>query len=75
MPHSRPMPSIGPRCHEPRIRDRGHDWRIVYRTDLDAVVILEVFAKTTPQTPKSVINACRERLRRYDEVATNTETQ
>ena len=34
--------------------------------DANAVVILEVFVKVTRATPKSVIEACRERLRRYD---------
>lgn len=67
LPHSRPMPSVGPRCHELRVLDRGHQWRILYRLDSDAIVILEVFAKTTPQTPRTVIDACRERLRGYDE--------
>src|SRR5437764_9204531 len=47
LPHSRPMPSIGARCHELRIRDEEHYWRIVYRIDPDAVVIVDVFAKTT----------------------------
>ncbi len=47
MPHSRPMPSIGPRCHELRIQDQSKTWRIVYRRDSDAIVIAEVFAKTT----------------------------
>jgi len=61
------MPSVGPRCHELRVLDRGHQWRILYRLDSDAIVILEVFAKTTPQTPRTVIDACRERLRGYDE--------
>ncbi len=45
MPHSRPMPSIGRRCHELRIPDKGVSWRIVYRNDSDAIVILEVFSK------------------------------
>jgi phage-related protein len=45
LPHSRPMPSIGNRCHELRILDEGVTWRIVHRLDDDAVVILEVFAK------------------------------
>lgn len=40
MAHSRPMPSIGRRCHELRIVDRGTSWRIMYRTDPDAVLIL-----------------------------------
>ncbi len=66
LPHSRPMPSIGPRCHELRINDRNGTWRIMYRVDLDAVVILEVFRKTTARTPLSVIDTCKRRLRMYD---------
>ncbi len=66
MPHSRPMPVVGPRCHELRIRDAEADWRIVYRADADAVVILAVFRKTTRATPKPVIDACIRRLREYD---------
>jgi phage-related protein len=66
MPHSRPMPSIGPRCHELRVRDATKDWRIVYRIDADALVIADVFPKTTRQTPKPVIDTCKARLARYD---------
>jgi phage-related protein len=69
MPHSRPMPSIGLWCHELRVRDERHNWRIVYRIDADAIPILEVFAKTTRQTPKTVIDTCQRRLRLYDEAA------
>jgi phage-related protein len=67
MPHSRPMPSIGVRCHELRVRDEQHSWRIMYRLDPDAIVILEVFAKTTRQTPTKVVEDCKRRLTRYDE--------
>jgi phage-related protein len=66
MPHSRPMPVVGPRCHELRVRDAGADWRIVYRLDSDAVVILEVFTKKTRATPKTVIDACTRRQGEYD---------
>lgn len=66
MPYSRPMPTIGPRCHELRLNDRGTTWRIIYRIDPDAVVILEVFQKQTSQTPQRVIDVCRQRLSRYD---------
>ena len=66
LPHSRPMPSIGRRCHELRITDKDHTWRIVYRTDPDAIVILEVFAKATRETPQSVIDTCKQRLRQYN---------
>jgi phage-related protein len=38
----------------------------VYRIDGDAVVIAEVFAKTTQQTPKSIIDVCKRRLTLYD---------
>ncbi|HEX9641830.1 MAG TPA: type II toxin-antitoxin system RelE/ParE family toxin [Candidatus Krumholzibacteria bacterium] len=66
MPHSKPMPVVGPRCHELRVRDARADWRIVYRLDSDAVVILEVFTKKTRATPKTVIDACTRRLGEYD---------
>ena len=66
LPNSRPMPGIGTRCHELRIVDRDSTWRIVYRTDEDAVVIAEVFSKKTTQTPKRIIHVCRKRLKEYD---------
>jgi len=66
MPHSRPMPSIGRRCHELRVPDDKMSWRIVYRIDEDAIVILEVFSKKTGKTPKSIIDICRARVREYD---------
>jgi phage-related protein len=69
MPVSRPMPSIGARCHELRIVDETRTWRIVYRTDEDAIVIADVFAKTTTATPKQRIEASKRRLRHYDEVS------
>ena len=66
MPHSRAMPSIGRRCHELRVPDDKMSWRVVYRIDEDAIVILEVFSKKTGKTPKSIIDICRARLREYD---------
>jgi phage-related protein len=33
MPHCRPMPSIGSGCHELRVHDAGHSWRIVCLLD------------------------------------------
>ena len=67
MPHSRPMPSIGARCHELRVRDEDQNWRIMVRLDSDAIVIVEVFAKKTAATPKKVIDGCKARLRAYDQ--------
>jgi len=66
MPHSRPMPEISPRCHELRIVDEKVDWRIIYRIDSDAIVILEVFEKKTKTTPRAMIDVCRKRLTRYE---------
>jgi len=68
LPHSRPMPTIGKRCHELRIPDEDVTWRIIYRTDFDAIVIAEVFAKKTGKTPKKIIDTCKRRFKRYDEV-------
>ncbi len=39
----------------------------MYRLYPDAVVIGEVFPKKTGRTPKKVIDACKRRLKRYDE--------
>ena len=66
LPHSRPLPNIGARCHELRVRDENKNWRIVYRTDEDRILIVEVFKKTTRQTPDAVISVCRRRLTEYD---------
>lgn len=67
MPQSKPMPSIGPHCHELRINDVNVKWRIVYRIDPDAIVIAEVFRKKQRATPKGIIDICKTRYRRYDD--------
>lgn len=66
MPDSRPMPSVGARCHELRIPDGDVDWRVVYRIDPDAVLVVDVFNKATRETPRHVIETCRWRLKRWD---------
>jgi len=66
LPHSRPMSSIGARCHELRINDEDNIWRIMYRIDTDAIVILEVFKKKSTKTPKRVLEVCKLRLKVYD---------
>lgn len=68
LPHSRPMPEIGRRCHELRIPDENQTWRIMYRIDPDAILILEVFSKKSQQTPQRIIDVCRKRLKQYDEL-------
>ncbi len=71
MPVSRPMPTIAKHCHELRVTDseNNKEWRIIYRIDDDAVVILDVFTKTTPKTPKQVIDNCQKRIELYDELS------
>ena len=66
MPHSRPMPIIGTRCHELRINDEDLTWRIMYRIEFDAIVILDVFEKKTNRAPRGVIDICKDRLKAYN---------
>jgi phage-related protein len=62
------MPSIGSDVHELRIHDGDVAWRIAYAVR-EAIVVLAVFKKKTGKTPKSVIDLCRRRLKRYDQSA------
>jgi phage-related protein len=66
MPQSRPMPDIGPRCHELRIRDGNLNWRIVYRIDEYAILVVDIFKKKSASTPRRVMEACKRRLTAYD---------
>jgi len=68
MPDSRPMPSIGRRVHELRVDDREtrKTWRIVYRIDPDAILVVHWFEKKTQRTTGRVIDLCRRRLGDYD---------
>jgi phage-related protein len=69
MPDSRTMFSIGPRCHELRISEADVTWRIFYRIDPDAILILDVLKKKTRTTPKAVVDVCRRRLADYDRIS------
>jgi phage-related protein len=68
MPHARPMPTIGRRCHELRTQDQEQTWRIIYRLDADAVVIAAVFSKKTRKTPQEIVATSRSRLKAYDDL-------
>ena len=68
LPHSRPMPEIGSHCHELRIDDQTQTWRIIYRSDHDAIIITEVFKKKTKKTPPEVITMSQKRLKAYDDL-------
>ena len=66
MPHAEPLPIVGPRCGALRVRDANLNWRIMYRIDADAIVILEVYPKKTRTIPDEVISRCQQRLAHYD---------
>jgi phage-related protein len=63
------MPAIGKRCHELRVKDINVTWRIIYRIDRDAIVILDVFSKKSKVTPQSAINRSRKKMREYDDAS------
>jgi phage-related protein len=67
MPQSEPLPNVGRRCGALRVRDAEHNWRIMYRADSDAILVLEVYSKKTRKIPDEVIKRCKDRLSRYDE--------
>lgn len=60
------MPTCGARCYELRINDAHKTWRILYRLDQTAVIILAIFEKKTPQTPDGILELCRQRLKEYE---------
>ena len=60
------MPGIGARCHELRVPDSNATWRVIYRIDEDAIVLLEIFSKKAQKTPQYVIKACKMRIKDYD---------
>ena len=66
-PQAEPLATtLGPRCGALRVRDDRHSWRIMYRVDAEAVLIVEVYAKKTKKIPDEVIARCKKRLQRYD---------
>lgn len=68
LPQSRPMPSIGKRCHELRITDSEKIWRIFYRIDNDAIIVASILQKKTQKTPELTIKTCVRRLKEYDTI-------
>ena len=67
MPLSRPMPSIGSRVHELRLKDRSGQYRVIYAlVHRDAVYVLHAFKKTTMVTPKRNLDVARRRLREVE---------
>ena len=61
MPQAEPLPNVGPRCGAMRVRDAERNWRIMFRTDADAILVLEVYSKKTRKIPDEVIQRCKQR--------------
>jgi phage-related protein len=47
---------------------QGVIWRIIYRVEPDAIVILDVYSKKSQATPNAVIQQSRARLAQYLQV-------
>lgn len=75
MPQARPMPQIGIRCQELRVSDGNSSWRLIYRVDPDAILILTVFMKKARTTPRRQIEACKRRIRSYEACRRDSETE
>jgi phage-related protein len=67
MPSAEFLPIVGPRCGALRVRDEQHNWRIMFRVDVNEIVIVDVYDKKTRKIPDEVIDRCKKRLERYDE--------
>lgn len=70
-PHSKPLRGVGRRVRELRVPDgeSGLTWRLAYRADPDAVVVLHWWAKKAEKTAQRDLDLCRRRLREYDQAA------
>ena len=69
MPQAEPLPDVGARCGALRVRDAEHNWRIMYRIDSDAILVVEVYPKKTRKIPDEVIVRCKQRVKQYDATA------
>jgi len=67
LPHSRPLPSLGARCHELRVNDEDVTWRIIYRIDPEVILVGEVFPKKTRRIPTRILETCRRRFALHDQ--------
>lgn len=66
IPQAEALPAVGARCGALRVRDAEQNWRIMYRIDTDAVLVLDVYSKKTRKIPDEVVNRCKLRLKQYD---------
>ena len=67
MPQSKKISDLCSRCYMLRIKDKDTWYRIIYRIDPDAIVLLHVFEKKSNKISKSVLETCKQRIKQYDE--------
>ena len=64
LPLSRPMPAVGPGCHELRLRHRSGAYRIIYRlAGGGEIEVVHAFKKKTQATPSRNMDVARKRLK------------
>jgi phage-related protein len=64
MPLSRPMPTMGRRVHELRLKDRSGAYRVVYAlVRRGTIYVIHAFKKTTQATPLRSLELTRKRLK------------
>jgi phage-related protein len=73
MPQAEALPDVGPRCGALRVRDAEQNWRILYRIEADAVLVIDVFSKKTRKLPKEIIERCRRRLKQFDAITSQAQ--
>ncbi|MDL1979873.1 MAG: type II toxin-antitoxin system RelE/ParE family toxin [Deltaproteobacteria bacterium] len=66
MPYSKKIPDLCSRCHELRIKDKDKWYRIIYRIDQDAILLLHAFEKKSNKIPKTIMETCKQRMKWYD---------
>jgi hypothetical protein len=67
------LPDVGSRCGALRVRDAEHNWRIMYRIDSDAVLVLDVYIQEDPEDSRRghpAVPAASETVRRGSESGT-----
>ena len=67
MPHSRPIPDIGPRCHELRVNDEGKRGGLSTGLTWTRFLYRMCSEEDTGDSGR-IIEDCRRRLRLYDEI-------
>ncbi len=64
MPMSRPMPSVGRKIYELRLKDRSGIYRVIYMLVRQGDIwLVHAFKKKTQQTPKQNIDLAKKRMK------------